>query len=87
MDTPTPRYLRPVIEPPLATRKMVFVGGPRQVGKTTLALELLSPRADERHPAYLNRDDVRMRPRIRAAEPGSKAVKDWAAGRHAETVR
>jgi predicted AAA+ superfamily ATPase len=32
---------------------MVFVGGPRQVGKTTLALSLLGGEADERHPAYL----------------------------------
>ncbi len=48
---------------------MVFVGGPRQVGKTTLALGLLGPqddqsqanqlrsnRARETHPAYLNWD-------------------------------
>ena len=35
-------------------RKMVFVGGPRQVGKTTLALSILQ--GDENHPAYLNWD-------------------------------
>ena len=35
-------------------RKMVFVGGPRQVGKTVLALSIL--RGDENHPAYLNWD-------------------------------
>ena len=34
--------------------KMVFVGGPRQVGKTTLALSILQ--GDETHPAYLNWD-------------------------------
>src|SRR5688572_25931242 len=68
MDGRAPRYLRPVIEAALATRKMVFIGGPRQVGKTTLALAQLGRKADERHPAYLNWDDVRMRPRIRAAE-------------------
>ena len=34
------RYLRPPIEDDLR-RKMVFLGGPRQVGKTTLALTLL----------------------------------------------
>jgi predicted AAA+ superfamily ATPase len=34
--------------------KMVFVGGPRQVGKTTLALSILG--GDETHPAYLNWD-------------------------------
>jgi predicted AAA+ superfamily ATPase len=31
---------------------MVFVGGPRQVGKTTLALSLIGGRADASHPAY-----------------------------------
>ena len=34
------RYLRPQVERDLR-RKMVFVGGPRQVGKTTLALSLV----------------------------------------------
>jgi predicted AAA+ superfamily ATPase len=35
-------------------KKMVFVGGPRQVGKTTLALDILA--GDEEHPAYFNWD-------------------------------
>jgi uncharacterized protein len=35
--------------------KMVFLGGPRQVGKSTLALSLI-PAADETHPAYLSWD-------------------------------
>ena len=35
-------------------KKMVFIGGPRQVGKTTLALSILQE--DEDHPAYLNWD-------------------------------
>ncbi len=35
-------------------KKMVFVGGPRQVGKTTLALSILQ--GNEDHPAYLNWD-------------------------------
>ena len=35
-------------------KKMVFIGGPRQVGKTTLALSILQ--GDENHPAYLNWD-------------------------------
>jgi uncharacterized protein len=35
-------------------RKMVFIGGPRQVGKTTFALSMLGTGADETHPAYLN---------------------------------
>lgn len=35
-------------------KKMVFISGPRQVGKTTLALDILQ--GDENHPAYLNWD-------------------------------
>jgi predicted AAA+ superfamily ATPase len=37
--------------------KMVFLGGPRQVGKTTLALGLLG-NAKATHPAYLSWDDL-----------------------------
>jgi len=37
--------------------KMVFVGGPRQVGKTTVALALLGCSAPP-HPGYLSWDDV-----------------------------
>lgn len=44
------RYLQPQVERDLA-RKMVFIGGPRQVGKTTLAKSLLAGRA-----GYLNWD-------------------------------
>jgi len=40
--------------------KMVFLGGPRQVGKTTLALSLL-PGGTESHPAYLSWDDPAAR--------------------------
>jgi len=47
------------IEEDLKTR-MVFIGGPRQVGKTTFALSFLS-KPTEKHPAYLNWDDVRSR--------------------------
>jgi len=47
---------------------MAFVGGPRQVGKTTLALALVGPRATERHPAYLNWDDPKVRPALRRGE-------------------
>jgi hypothetical protein len=55
---------------------MVFVGGPRQVGKTTLALALLGPKADETHPAYLNWDHPGVPPRIRRAElpPGERLL-------------
>jgi hypothetical protein len=61
------RYLQPAIETVLP-RKMVFLGGARQVGKTTLALSLLGPRASETHPAYLNWDDPRDAARLRALE-------------------
>ena len=48
------RYLEPFIREDLKS-KMVFLGGPRQVGKTTLAQGLLKDYHDE-HPAYLNWD-------------------------------
>lgn len=69
------RYLTPPIRTALA-RKMVFVGGPRQVGKTTLALTLLGPGADESHPAHLNWDDPRDSARLRRVElpPGEKLL-------------
>lgn len=47
---------------------MAFVGGPRQVGKTTLALSLLGKEATEQHPAYLNWDDPRAAARLRRVE-------------------
>ncbi len=62
------RYLTKWAEKVLNGRKMAFVGGPRQVGKTTLALGLLGPAATERHPAYLNWDDPRVRGRAMRAE-------------------
>jgi uncharacterized protein len=40
---------------------MVFVGGPRQVGKTTLSFHLLGKDSDERSPAYFNWDEVGAR--------------------------
>ena len=49
------RYLESCIEDDLE-EKMVFVGGPRQVGKTTMALRLLQD-GHEKHPAYLNWDN------------------------------
>jgi hypothetical protein len=61
------RYLEPAIAPVLP-RKMVFIGGPRQVGKTTLALSLVGKGADETHPAYFNWDDPRSAARIRRLE-------------------
>lgn len=41
MTTQVPRYIYPLIKEDLQ-KKMVFIGGPRQVGKTTLAKHLLS---------------------------------------------
>jgi predicted AAA+ superfamily ATPase len=49
-------------------RKMVFLGGPRQVGKTTLALSLLGARANETHPAYFNWDSAPSAARLRRLE-------------------
>jgi predicted AAA+ superfamily ATPase len=50
------RALRPILVADLE-EKMVFLGGPRQVGKTTLALSLLDA-AKPSHPAYLSWDDL-----------------------------
>jgi predicted AAA+ superfamily ATPase len=61
------RYLKAEIVTALE-RKMAFIGGPRQVGKTTLALSLLGPGVSERHPAYLNWDDPKIRPGLRRGE-------------------
>lgn len=48
------RYLEPALKEDLC-EKMVFLGGPRQVGKTTLALSLLGAES-ENHPGYLSWD-------------------------------
>lgn len=48
------RYLLPHIEQALS-KKMVFIGGPRQVGKTTLSLEFIAPKS-AKNSAYLNWD-------------------------------
>ena len=47
------RYIQSAVLDDLQ-KKMVFVGGPRQVGKTTMALNILG--GDEQHPAYFNWD-------------------------------
>jgi len=49
------RYIKDSVAADLADR-MVFIGGPRQVGKTTFALSLLRKDQDESSPAYLNWD-------------------------------
>ena len=61
------RYLEGAITEALG-RKMVFLGGPRQVGKTTLALTMIGPHADASHPAYFNWDDPRSAARLRRVE-------------------
>lgn len=61
-----PRYLEGVIREDLKS-KMVFLGGPRQVGKTTLATGLIEDYKD-RHPAYLNWDNEIHKKKIREQE-------------------
>lgn len=56
------RYLKENILEDLQ-EKMVFVGGPRQVGKTTMAFSFLE-HGDENHPAYLNWDFPEVRPAL-----------------------
>lgn len=72
---PVPRYLETAVAAALK-RKMVLIGGPRQVGKTTFALGFLGKGADERHPGYLNWDHPAVRPRLRNAElpPGEPVL-------------
>ena len=62
-----PRYLKDVVAEDIL-EKMVFVGGPRQVGKTTFALSLLSGNQDETSSAYLNWDLLEDREKIIAAQ-------------------
>ena len=62
----TDRHIAEPVTSDLADR-MVFVGGPRQVGKTTFALSLLPHGSDESSPAYLNWDYLADREAILAA--------------------
>lgn len=64
------RYLVPQVERDLA-RKMVFLGGPRQVGKTTLARGLLHPSQEA---GYLNWDIAEDRERILQRELPSTSM-------------
>jgi hypothetical protein len=67
------RYLSDSVREDLKTR-MVFIGGPRQVGKTTFAITFLRE-PHERHPAYLNWDDVRSRSSLMKGElPPNESV-------------
>ena len=61
------RYLQDTVQSALR-RKMVFISGPRQVGKTTLALQCLSPSANENHPGYLNWDYASHASQIRSGD-------------------
>lgn len=65
------RYLRSFVKADLA-EKIVLLSGPRQVGKTTLALDLLG--GDETHPAYFNWDYEDDQRRLLAQEfpPGER---------------
>lgn len=49
------RYISEIVDEFLKKRA-VFIGGPRQVGKTTFALSLVGPNTTPRHNAYLNWD-------------------------------
>ena len=57
------RYISSFIEEDLANR-MVFIGGARQVGKTTLSLSFLEDKLDEKSPAYLTWDSLQDREKI-----------------------
>ena len=61
------RYPAVFVEEDLASR-MVFIGGPRQVGKTTFALSFLNGDSNEVSPAYLNWDSIADREKILEAE-------------------
>jgi predicted AAA+ superfamily ATPase len=49
-------------------KKMVFIGGPRQVGKTTFSFQLVDERANPRNASYFNWDDPRTPSKLRAME-------------------
>jgi predicted AAA+ superfamily ATPase len=73
MGKSRPRYIEKAVRDDL-TDSMVFVGGPRQVGKTTFALGLLD-RPSASHPAYLNWDDVSIRQALTHGElPASQRL-------------
>jgi predicted AAA+ superfamily ATPase len=60
------RRLYPSISEDLQNR-MVFIGGPRQVGKTTLALQF-APLHTPRYPGYISWDDLKSRARLLRGE-------------------
>jgi predicted AAA+ superfamily ATPase len=67
------RYLEPTLQKFLE-KKMVFVGGPRQVGKTTMCLKFLDPPSLQ-NPAYMNWDDLQNKKSLRNGElPDTKIL-------------
>jgi predicted AAA+ superfamily ATPase len=60
------RYIKMPVNSDLKS-KMVFIGGPRQVGKTTLALSFL-PEPNTKSPGYFNWDDVSDRSKLLQGE-------------------
>jgi len=64
------RYLKNTVAKDLKDR-MVFIGGPRQVGKTIFALTFLSE-PTEKHPAYLNWDNIATRSSLLKGELPAK---------------
>ncbi|HMO17273.1 MAG TPA: ATP-binding protein [Oligoflexia bacterium] len=70
---PAGRYIKSsVLE--FLEKRMVFIGGPRQVGKTTLALSFIRP-SSRTNSSYLNWDDIHSRSLIRKGElPDSKII-------------
>jgi predicted AAA+ superfamily ATPase len=68
------RYIKNAVNEDLESR-MVFVGGPRQVGKTTFALQFLTE-PEINHPAYLNWDNVLTRSSLMKGElpPNQKFI-------------
>ncbi len=67
------RYIHSQVREDLR-KKMVFLGGPRQVGKTTLALDILGAE-NRRHAAYLNWDSPLVRKPLQEGEiPGGQPL-------------
>ena len=68
------RYIQKPVDDDLK-HKMVFIGGPRQVGKTTFGLTFLG-QPDEKQPAYLNWDNVSIRSALLKGElpPDEKII-------------
>lgn len=55
--------------------KMCFLGGPRQAGKTTFSLALISPHAKEDHPHYFNWDSPKAQKKLKNEElPSSSCL-------------